>query len=864
MVDEAGEPHVMDFGLARRETDMTITLDGQVLGTPAYISPEQAAGRSHTADPRTDIYSLGVILFQLLTGQLPFRGDSRRLVDQAIHREAPSPRSLNSQLDHDLATLCLKCLEKEPARRYASAKALADDLGRYLRHEPILARPVGPWQRGWRWCKRNRTVASLLSLVFVTLLLGSIVSGFYAVKAANIANQLRSSLAISRIEEGRAVRALRSEGYRDRVFGLLRQARELDPTGTDLRQLRTEASLCLGDFVGLPTITHSDFAQPIATIALHPQSRWIAVGLTNGMIVLRDPKTGALRGELQMHAASVSALAFTADGESLVSVDQSGVAAVHQLTDQGKFERQSIQNLAPTAADVEVSAMLTRDGRRIVVSHNHQVAIWDIDPFALVSQYDAAELTIHAAVLSPDGKQLAAHYEAVDLETGLIVWDTAKHEVSQRIRTQLGSSYVGSINFSADSEVLAFGCDDGLVTFDARTWDRLQTMRRDAIKSVAFSADGQLLATVNIRGDIVVYSVSGGYEVARLTNPRRRGSSERLVFSDDGRLLASCNADQIRIWMTSATPERLTLRGHRQPIPCIQFTPDGQNVITGSKDGQIIWWNTANGQLLKPISSHRGKVETIACSGDGRLMVTAHWDDPAASLRLWDLSQRRELAIIPADLGDVNSVVLGTMGDFVAACGDEGLKLWAIEDGAVRDEPELDLRRRRCLCVVANRRGNLIAWVENEDQIRLWDREARRELPFNGPRMNQGWHGLAFFPDGERLAFVSHQNCIVVWNGRRNHEDRRLGSPQDFQSCKIALSDDGQWLAGLQNTSQIAIWNVATKERWALLSHEGSNVWSMDWDANGRRLAVGLVDGRAAIWDLDRAEAELQKFGLGW
>jgi serine/threonine protein kinase len=263
LLDGQGEPHLTDFGLARRDTgEITMTGSRDILGTPAYMPPEQARGEAHRVDGRSDLYSLGVILYQMLTGTLPFWADSSQMVLKKVLEEEPQPpRRLNDRVPRDLETICLKCLEKEPARRFASAEAMAEDLARFSRGEPILARPVGKFERGARWCRRRPAVAALLSVVVVGFAFSAWLIGHSRVNyelartsAKKAEALLEGSVAILKSDLEQATNERESllfmrKDYRDKLLKQidgLRMLLDREPQNTYGAALRVRAVYVLG------------------------------------------------------------------------------------------------------------------------------------------------------------------------------------------------------------------------------------------------------------------------------------------------------------------------------------------------------------------------------------------------------------------------------------------------------------------------------------------------------------------------------------------------------------------------------------------------------------------------------------------
>jgi WD40 repeat protein len=903
----------MDFGLALRdEADATMTADGQILGTPAYMSPEQAAGLSHRVDGRSDVYSLGVVLYQLLTGALPFRGNSRMLLDQVLREEPPPLRKLDAKVPRDLETITLKCLAKAADRRYATAGELAADLRRWLAGEPIKARPQGAWERGLRWARRRPATAALLAVTVAGLLAlvgGSLWYNARLSDALNTAESRRHEAETEREEarrerqqavtnlyhsltrEARAVRLFRENGYRKHVWALLKQAQDLETPARSLDKLRLEAAACLGDFVGLePTV--QDFPddirvllKPYSRFALHPDGERLAVGLSDGTVLLHHVGTGA-NTRLTGHWAAVNTVAFGPAGTTLVSGDAQGTIKVWEQ--KGSAAWTCTRTLPASLGSVGALAV-SPNGMQLAVAPwaGRAVSLWNLVdgtragtcrfPQGLAG---TSPWLHHTLAFSPRGGLLLGAYQhertpfSGSNVHGFVVWQTATGMVEHNWVSQLED--MNDFCFGPGGQTLVCGCASGIAVFDGATFELRHLVRGDNLDRVALSPDGQWMASPNSQiGMVRLYSTAMNREVATLRHP---GSPLFAGFSARGTRLVSADVRSVRIWNLQGTGEKQVLPGHVNGVPGLAFSPDGKLLVSCSADRTVRIRDLAHGETVRTLEL-AGPVQAIAFSPDGSLLATGDW---AGNLRIWQVGSWHDQPVLLHGLGNNPwCVAFSRDGKYFGAAGLSGVAIWRIRPNptATAKGPALGLQLiarptgRYTRTLAFSPQNDQVAWADGTEDpkgVHLWDLGAGRPHAFPPIRLVGDILSLAFSPDGRHLIGINPERTGEMWNLETGEKEFSFGGGELVEKDSglalgsvIALSPDGTRFAS-QSGRSATVWDLRTRRLLLALPEERGITWSLAWSPRGDQLAVGSSDGEVILWKLPQVRRQLAEIGLGW
>jgi WD40 repeat protein/tetratricopeptide (TPR) repeat protein/tRNA A-37 threonylcarbamoyl transferase component Bud32 len=901
LIDLKGHPRVTDFGLAKKvEEDSGLTASGQVMGTPSYMPPEQAAGRTTIGTP-ADVYSLGAVLYHLLIGRPPFQAAG--VLDtlwQVLEREPVPPTQLNPGVPRDLETICLSCLQKDPERRYPSAAALADDLGRWLDGRPIVARPVGPAERAWRWCRRNPAVAVLTFTAAVLLILVAVATSLgYARTAAalrkveeqrriaedqrqvardqrNLAVRQRDSavrnLYTSLVGGARATRLARVEGYRQTAWGMLDQARRLDTPDRDLNALRLEAVACMGDFVGLPPSILTAFSANVTGIAIHPRAQEVAVGLADGAVTIRHPQSGAVAAEWRDHHRGIAALAYSPDGQTLIIGHSDGAIRIYGRKANGGWTSARMLEIGTKVAGVTV----TEDGRQLVyfvvkpdpqrrndATHNGgpALAVMDLVTETTVTLRPGNGAGLGAVSLSPDGRRAAANCPRGGTSE-IVVWDVEQQRELHRTPVSLGE--VDSVALSADCQLVAVGCDNGMVVFDTDGLRQRSLVRSTAAMSLAFSPAGHYLASTNSSSVIKLWNVSSNREVAVLKHPDPTPWL-KSVFSADGKTLAVAGPKSVRILTPPETPERLALAGHAGGVPKVKFSPDGSLLASTGKDLCVKLWESATGRLMRTFTGFENSIEATAFSPNGQWLATGS----VRRLQVWDVASGKELGRCENPGTNIHALAFRNEGDVLVGAVKSGMMLWRIRGPSAPGQSTRQLSLE-CMNLVpggfsyslALSPDGRLAAFNVDKHVKVWDLERSVPVPFSGPELLAEWHSLAFLADSRHLGYVTKPGVTEFWDCATDRNAFSLGRAGEFESNHIATSPNGRLLAGQATGSAVALWDLETRKILFRLRDEDCAVWSLAFSPSGREMAVGLSDGGLVVWDLGAIRTQLAGLGL--
>jgi WD40 repeat protein len=833
-----GTPKITDFGLARQmDSNSHQTQAGAIMGTPSYMAPEQASGRAHEAGPAADIYALGAILYACLTGRPPFQGQNLlETLDQVRHHEPVPPARLQHRVPLDLETICLKCLRKEPEKRYASAQELADELSRFLRGEPILARPVGRLERTWRWCRRNPSLALLSAGLVVVLLVGLATSIFFALVASGEAAEARFARGQAE-ERAQAATAAGLLADRNAERARVNERLAYDRAYTsDLRLFQQAWNNNQFDFAREVL----DRQRPERTDGL--ERRGFEWDYWHRQSTFRVRTFDGLPGPIYC-------LAYSPDGKTVVSggrgdfVKQTWIVKiwdartaqeVHTLQGDGRWV-----TAVTFSPDSKVLAASTSDEK--------VARVWDVETGEVLLTLEGHAQFITALAYSPDGRHLATGSG----DGTVRLWDALTGQ--ERLVLQDNQPSVDCVCFSPDGTRVAAGGsgDNALRVWDVATSRRLLTLsgHRGLVRTAAFSPDGKWLASGGFDGRVLIWDALRGN--ARPALEIGTGNVRGVAFSPDSRWLASTSEqDGVKLWDVETGQPLVSLKGQKGIATGVSFSPDGQRLAAAYSEGKVVFWDvTAAARAAFPTP---GPVQVLACSADGRHLIGGMRDGPA---RTWDA---RTGAVL-REFGSPGLRVLAVHpeGHQVVAQGvGLVLEVWDPRDGRRLHREEAHDHGLQAAAYSPD--GGYFATVGRNGAIRIWS--ATDFKPRTFADKGQAF-GIAYDGQGNYLALRDGQGVkvLAVATGRLV---TALADPTNFFG-PVVYSPDGQYLAAGNQMGVVTIWEVKSGRVRHRLTGHTDIVTGLAYSPDGRRLASCSHDRSVKVWEVGAGEELLTLSGTG-